>query len=179
MSRGALVLCLVALLAGVGVGACGGSDGSGSGAGGDSKAASAPKGTATGGDEDGDHTTTGHPGPDGPAFGPPHGDFGPTARGAASKETLEVKNESGDAQTVDGIQIAGANKDDFEITKNDCAVGTELQPGQTCTVEVTFAPGAEGERKASLQVTDKSGAVAKGELQGSGTAPEGQTGTDG
>jgi Abnormal spindle-like microcephaly-assoc'd, ASPM-SPD-2-Hydin len=180
VSRGALLLCVVALIGGVAVGACAGGNGSGSGGGGGGQGASATGGSASNGDEPaGESTTPTHQGPDGPVFIVHEPNFSPTHPGDEVKATLVVENPSDEPQTIDGIQIAGADKGDFVITENGYAIGTELQPGAKCTVQVTFSPEAEGERKAALQVTDESGDVAKGELQGSGIAPEGETGTDG
>jgi hypothetical protein len=56
--------------------------------------------------------------------------------------------------TVGLIQIIGANAGDFAITANSCTpIPLALPPSQTCTVTLTFTPGASGSRVATLSVT--------------------------
>jgi hypothetical protein len=59
----------------------------------------------------------------------------------AGSEALQIHN----------VQLSGANASDFIITADECT-GETLQPAETCTLFVRFAPGAEGSRSASLIV---------------------------
>jgi len=51
-----------------------------------------------------------------------------------------------------GFAVAGADSGDF-AQSSDC--GTSLNVGATCTVTVTFTPGATGSRSAFINVTAK------------------------
>jgi Tol biopolymer transport system component len=59
----------------------------------------------------------------------------------AGSEPLQIYN----------VQPNGAGASDFIVTADDCT-GETLQPAETCTVVVRFAPSAEGPRSASLTV---------------------------
>jgi hypothetical protein len=43
---------------------------------------------------------------------------------------------------------------DFKVSNN--VSGTTLQPGQSCTINVSFCPSQKGTRCGTLQVTDNS-----------------------
>jgi len=78
--------------------------------------------------------------------------------------------------TFTGVDPAGnfvsvgfdyGDNDDFAVASNDCpALG--LQPGDTCTVEVTFTPHAQGDRSAFLVVNAQSSEVQSFRLRGEG-----------
>ncbi len=59
----------------------------------------------------------------------------------AGSETLQIHN----------VRPSGADASDFIVTADGCA-GETLQPAETCTVLVRFAPSAEAPRSASLTV---------------------------
>jgi hypothetical protein len=64
----------------------------------------------------------------------------------------QIPNTSGSNPTVaDAASIAGANAGDFTITGNGC-FGQTLEPGQSCTIELMFAPSALGSRAATLDI---------------------------
>jgi hypothetical protein len=91
--------------------------------------------------------------------------FVPTA---AKTET--VTNTGTAPLTITKVVTAGANPGDYAITANTC--GTPVAPGKTCTVSVTFAPQATGDRPAQLQFTDNAtGSPHIVALTGSGTPP--------
>jgi hypothetical protein len=95
----------------------------------------------------------------------PPGGFGVDNLGDASTETITVGNASKEAQQIEGVTIAGANPGEFEITANGCT-GATLASGQTCAVQVKFAPTAEGTRTAEVQVTPKDAKAATATVQG-------------
>ena len=53
-----------------------------------------------------------------------------------------------------GLSITGTDRKDFTQTHN---CGFKIQAGQSCTVKVTFTPGAKGTRTASLDFYDNGG----------------------
>ncbi len=59
----------------------------------------------------------------------------------AGSEALQIHN----------VQPSGADASDFIVTADECT-GETLQPAETCTLLVRFAPSAEGTRSASLTV---------------------------
>lgn len=59
----------------------------------------------------------------------------------AGSEALQIHN----------VQPSGADASDFIVTADECT-GETLQPAETCTLLVRFAPSAEGPRSASLTV---------------------------
>jgi hypothetical protein len=59
----------------------------------------------------------------------------------AGSEALQIHN----------VQPSGADASDFIVTADGCT-GETLQPAETCTLLVRFAPSAEGPRSASLTV---------------------------
>ena len=71
--------------------------------------------------------------------------------GAALSVTLT--NEGAATLTVAGLSITGANASDFLIASDGCG-GASLPAGGTCTMEITFTPGGQGSRTATLSVSD-------------------------
>ncbi len=72
-------------------------------------------------------------------------DFGEAYIGTVHSQAFSVRNVADtDAQAVviDAIDIAGGIQ--FSISGGDCAPGTSLAPGQSCLVEVSFAPDTSG-----------------------------------
>jgi sugar lactone lactonase YvrE len=56
---------------------------------------------------------------------------------------------------ISNYQIVGKNSADFKISSNGC--GSQLAPGITCSINVTFTPHAKGARIASLKIVDSVG----------------------
>ncbi|MCA9524341.1 MAG: choice-of-anchor D domain-containing protein [Myxococcales bacterium] len=52
---------------------------------------------------------------------------------------------------ISGLTLAGTNPSDFQIDSENCTTGG-LNPGQSCTITVSFLPSAGGERTAELQI---------------------------
>ncbi len=93
-------------------------------------------------------------------------DFGTTQLGLNKTETVTITNEGDLDLGINNISVSGANASDFTQT-NNC---TTLAGGESCTVDVTFAPGAEGPRSAQLDIssTDEDEANVPVALSGTG-----------
>ena len=76
-------------------------------------------------------------------------EFGNTDAGAVSAEqTLSVKNEGSQKLVVSGLGFSGTNAQDFSAT-HDCG---SVDPGNTCSVKVKFAPLVPGKKYALLEI---------------------------
>ncbi len=76
-----------------------------------------------------------------------------------------LKNTGLAALPITGVQITGANAKDFAVSSNAC--GTEVAPGISCKVNVTFTPHAKGARVAALKVNTSAGTLST-KLTGTG-----------
>ncbi len=76
-------------------------------------------------------------------------DFGQVDLGVTASDTLTVSNNGEAALTVDSVTLGGDAVADF-TQSNHC---TTVAAGDSCAVEITFTPGAEGVRAASLTIT--------------------------
>jgi hypothetical protein len=80
-------------------------------------------------------------------------DFGDELTGSgASTTTFTVTNngDSGSNLSIDTIAISGG---DFTVSGGSCSAGTtELGAGASCTIEVEFAPAADGAQSETLSV---------------------------
>jgi hypothetical protein len=77
-------------------------------------------------------------------------DFGNLHVNTSKTLQLTVTNPSSAPFTVTGVSITGTNAADFSQT-NNCAT---VAGNSTCTISVTFTPGAMGGRSASLVVSN-------------------------
>jgi hypothetical protein len=93
--------------------------------------------------------------------------FGDQAVGTTSApQTVTLTNTSNNSMLhLLPVTITGNNHADFAET-NNC--GSKLGPGASCTVTVTFTPGAKGARSASLN-TDGYEGIQPVALSGTGT----------
>ncbi len=98
---------------------------------------------------------------------------------ASTSQTITVTNSSSAALTVSGITFTGANASDFTETDN-CVKG--VAANSTCSISVTFKPGATGARTATLSIADNAtGSPQTAGLSGNGidysdtAAPTGAT----
>jgi hypothetical protein len=81
--------------------------------------------------------------------------FGPQQVGTTSANKNVVLTNTGTAVlNVTGITVKGANAGDF-IQTNNC--GTSVAAGASCTIRVKFAPTAQGNRSASVAISDDGG----------------------
>jgi hypothetical protein len=116
-----------------------------------------------------DVTTGGGGEPDAPAdiaVSPESVDFGTAQLGQSTTETVTITNEGDLDLGINNISLSGANPSDFTL-QNNC---TTLAGGESCTVDVTFVPGAEGSRSAQLDInsTDEDEANVPVALSGTG-----------
>ena len=82
--------------------------------------------------------------------------------------TVTVTNHGATAVKVTGATISGTNKADIKITSNNCS--TIAASGGTCTIMLTFTPGATGARSATLSLSDNDkGSPQTDVLTGTGT----------
>jgi len=85
-------------------------------------------------------------------FSPSPVNFGTQTVGTTSAPmTVTVTNNGTSSVTVTKASITGTNKSDFIITSNNC---TTVAAGGTCSLNITFTPGAKGARTGSLSLTD-------------------------
>jgi hypothetical protein len=73
-------------------------------------------------------------------------------------QTVTLSNSGTGPLSIAGIAYGGTNAGDFSTSSNTC--GTSLAAGSSCTISVTFKPGAPGSRSGTLTVTDNAGNVA-------------------
>jgi hypothetical protein len=86
-----------------------------------------------------------------------------------ASQTVKLFNTGGNALSVSGVSITGADKADYAITADPCA-GHSVASSSSCTVTLTFTPQASGARPAALAFTDNaSGSPQSVALTGTGT----------
>jgi Tol biopolymer transport system component len=96
--------------------------------------------------------------------------------GAAQIVTVTAGSEELQIHTV---QPSGADASDFIVTADECT-GETLQPAETCTLLVRFAPSAEGPQSASLTVHAANVTGLEISLSGEGgQLPSGEKGAQG
>jgi hypothetical protein len=96
--------------------------------------------------------------------------FGSLAVGNTSApQTATLMNNQNVTLNISSIGFTGTNSADFAQT-NTC--GSSLAAGASCTISVTFTPGALGSRSATLTVTDDAGNSPQAiSVSGTGVAP--------
>ena len=77
--------------------------------------------------------------------------FGDLELGVQAIETLTLENIGTGTLATAALTFSGPQAGEFSIELNNCAVA-QLAAGDTCTVDVGFAPTAPGVRTATLQV---------------------------
>ncbi len=95
--------------------------------------------------------------------------FGSVTLGQTSPPTMFTITNTGDVAT--GLltpTLAGTNAADFVPPTSGCM--SKLQPGQTCMVEVTFAPMSAGTKTATLTIAGAPGGSVAASLEGQGVA---------
>ena len=96
-------------------------------------------------------------------------DFGEVALGQSSAMSVTVSNvaEAG-AMNLELSALDLTGDAEFSVTGGDCAVGSELEPGESCTVEVSFEPVDEVASSGSLSVETADGQSQAVALDGEG-----------
>lgn len=96
---------------------------------------------------------------------------------------FSIENTGDQPLHVSATQVIGPDAGDFLVTASTCQ-GVALEPGDTCSVSVRFAPSAAGVESATVRVLDDTiagfTAVAVSGTGGSApTGPQGAAGTNG
>jgi hypothetical protein len=73
---------------------------------------------------------------------------------SSSAQPITISNGSTTTISISRIIVSGTNAKDFSQS-NTC--GTELPPGSSCTISVTFTPKKTGARSAAVDITDDAG----------------------
>jgi len=106
------------------------------------------------------------------AWSPKTLSFGSQGVGTSSNpQVVSVQNDS-TTLTVNfkSITVGGANGADFTIGSGTNACQSQLLPGNTCTINVTFSPRATGARAGTVIINDNAGGpVQTVTLNGTGT----------
>jgi hypothetical protein len=87
---------------------------------------------------------------------------------SSSQMTVTLTNTGDLGLTVNGIVFQGANPGDFTQT-NNCS---DVAGGTSCSINVTFTPGASGSRSATMQIVDNTANSPQPlAVSGTGSAP--------
>jgi len=86
--------------------------------------------------------------------------------GATPTQVFTLTNTGTAAVTSLSISISGTDPGDFQAPSNNC--GTSLGVGDSCSINLDFAPTLAGGRFATLSVTDAAGDSAVANLSGTG-----------
>jgi virginiamycin B lyase len=107
--------------------------------------------------------------------------FATTPQGTLSApQTLTVSNTGQVDLTISGLSFSGADPGDFVIGSNSC-LGS-IAPGESCQLQVSFAPGGQGARSATLLIASNDNANSPLSVPLSGTGgnlPQGPQGLQG
>jgi len=100
--------------------------------------------------------------------------FGAVSVGASATSTVTMTIPAAAALSTIEVLTQGAAGSDFTNGgAGTCATGTNYLAGQTCTVQVNFAPAYPGERCGAALLLDGSGnVIATAPLAGEGTGPQ-------
>jgi serine protease len=93
---------------------------------------------------------------------------------AAPAQTVTFTNTDNDLLTLSGnpVSLTGTNMADFSVIGGTCTNNLPLAQGASCTVTLSFTPGALGVRSASLVVTSTAtNSPVSVSLSGSGAPP--------
>jgi hypothetical protein len=102
--------------------------------------------------------------------------FGSVRVGDASDPlSVTMTNTGSGTEAVSGFAVSGDTPDDF-VVDSDC---TSLTTGQSCTIQVTFLPGAAGVRSAVISPTGTEQNPPSISVQGTGTIGFYEAGSDG
>jgi hypothetical protein len=95
--------------------------------------------------------------------------FGEVSVGSSAQLELEVGNSAaGGAASLELSVLAAIGDDGFSISGGSCAIGTALAPGESCTIEVTFAPGLATSYIGQVELATADGQSALVPLAGTG-----------
>lgn len=94
-------------------------------------------------------------------------DFGDVIVGSSNVQTVSQSNPTDQPIPITGIEITGPDADQFSVVSGDTSV--TLQPGESHTADIQFAPSSAGEKTATAQVDIAGGSTRTvGNLAGTG-----------
>jgi hypothetical protein len=80
-------------------------------------------------------------------------DYGSVNLGDSSPgQIFTLQNDSADTATITSALIGGFNPDQFILGGTTCSAGLVLDPGESCSALVTFAPTNAGHQTALLRI---------------------------
>ncbi|MGC2499173.1 MAG: choice-of-anchor D domain-containing protein, partial [Acidobacteriaceae bacterium] len=91
------------------------------------------------------------------SFNPTSLSFGTEKVGTVTaSKSITLSNPGGSTLSITNIAMTGTDETDYSITSNTCGSSypVSLPAGKSCTLGISFKPGAKGTRTASLVVTD-------------------------
>jgi len=100
-------------------------------------------------------------------FGEQPAQFGAVALGGSRTLGFSVRSLAA-TRTIQDVSIGGDHPSDFTLDPGSCTTGTVVGEGATCSLSITFAPTAEGIRKAALDIEIDPGVSGGRSLEGSG-----------
>jgi len=100
-------------------------------------------------------------------FEPGSYDFGLQQANSSNQATLQLRNDGAVAAPVNSLEINGAGTFGISGSGTSC-YGSNLQPGQSCWVQVVFSPYDVASFSAQLRAYSDSGTVFTAELNGEG-----------
>ena len=90
---------------------------------------------------------------------------------SSSAQSAVVSNTGTAALVVASLRLSGVSSSDYSIAGGSCISGGTVAAGASCTVAVTFKPGAAGTRSASVDIVHNAvAAVSTISLAGAGAA---------
>jgi hypothetical protein len=102
--------------------------------------------------------------------------FGHVAQGVPQTITETLTNNGSQPLNIQSVQVSGPDQGDFNLSNNTCtSTQSSLNVGDSCSVDVTFAPSGTGSETASLDITDDDttdGNQQSQDLNGIGVNPE-------
>src|SRR5262249_10075606 len=87
---------------------------------------------------------------------------------SSGAQTVTIGNLGDAPMNLGEVEVNGEDASDFELGADTCTANT-VEPGEECTVEVSFAPSETGPRAASLGFGGDTTALVP--LAGTGVAP--------
>src|SRR5262249_42434134 len=76
--------------------------------------------------------------------------FPSSSKGSTSQPETVVITNGDNSQTISSVTLGGTDPGHFAISANNCV--TTLNPGQQCSISVTFSPVAIGSRTANFTI---------------------------
>lgn len=97
--------------------------------------------------------------------------FGDVAAGSVSgARSATLLNQGPGGVTLSVLNAVGADRTAFSVTAGTCPLRAPLFEGQSCTIDVRFAPDASGDKTATVQIASTGSAPPELVLQGRGLA---------